>query len=170
MDRSPPQRTPRPTSEYGRSRLAQEKLIDYFCYRGGRKGIHVRYAHANRADRGMIRGMVDAILSHASLGPNPDAKIQVIALEDFVRVTKEAARHVRNPPIAVNCCHPRVWSMRELAEHIHHRIGRGTVVFDREHGGLECSAYADPSRMLEWFGEPTVSVEEIIDRTLSQRI
>jgi nucleoside-diphosphate-sugar epimerase len=157
----------RPTSIYGQSRFAQEKLIDYFCLKSGSKGIHVRYAHANTAKRGRVRTMAEAIQRGASLGPDPDAKIQVISLEDFVRVTIGALEHAACPPTAVNCCHPRVWTMRELAEEIHRRLGEGKVVFDRHSGGIENSAYADATRMLAWFGEPAASLDTILDRVIA---
>ena len=161
----PTEETPcRPTSEYGRSRFAQERLIDYFCYCSGSRGIHVRYAHANTAERGKVRRMAEAILAGESLGPHPDAKTQVIALEDFVRVTLEALERAETPPVAVNCCHPKVWTERELAEAIHARLGKGQVVFDRETGGAEHSVVADPARMVTWFGQPAVPVEEVLDR------
>ena len=154
----------RPTSDYGRSRFAQEKLIDYFCWRGGKKGIHVRYAHANTVQAGLVRRMAETILARESLGPNPDARVQVMALEDTVHVTLAAVSRATCPPLAVNCCHPRVWTYRQLADTLQARLGRGSVVFDRETGGGEHSAYADVSRMLAWFGEPEVSLETLFER------
>lgn len=160
----------RPTSTYGRSRYAQERLIDYFCWRGGAKGIHVRYAHANSAGKGVVYRMACAILNGASLGPDPDARMQVIALEDFVRVTREAASQADTPPTAVNCCHPRVWTQRELADEIRRRLGRSTVVFDRPVGGVEKSVYADVSRMQDWFGPPRIALDTVIDRAVRQAL
>jgi len=110
--------------------------------------------------------MAETILAGKSLGPNPDSRTQVIALEDFVRVTRLAAERVTCPPTAVNCCHPKVWTQRELANAICDCLGRGKVIFDREPGGLEDSAYADASRMVEWFGEPTVPLETLIERAV----
>ena len=160
----------RPTSEYGRSRYAVEKLIDYFSVRGGKKAIHVRYAHANTAGRGMIRSMAETILAEKSQGPNPDSRVQAIALEDFVRVTVGAAEYTARPPAAVNCCHPTIWTRRELAEAIHQRLGRGRVVFDRPTGGAEHSVTASVERMLDWFGEPQISPETLIDRVVEKLI
>ena len=154
----------RPTGDYGRSRYAQERLIDYFCVRGGRKGIHVRYAHSNTAKRGVLRRMAEMILAGEGLGATPDARLQVIGMEDFARVTVAAAERAACPPAVVNCCHPRVWTRRELAEALREALGRGEVLFDRESGGLDTSAYADASRMVEWFGEPTVTPDELIRR------
>jgi nucleoside-diphosphate-sugar epimerase len=163
----PDESTPcRPTTEYGRSRYAQERLVDFFCYRGGKKGIHLRYAHANSATQGVIHQMAEAILRGDSLGPNPDAKLQVIGLEDFVRVTKGATAHMKNPPELLNCCGLQIWTQRQLADTICQVLGTGKVVFDRETGGLENSAYADVSRMLKRFGQPRVSVEVLIDRAV----
>jgi nucleoside-diphosphate-sugar epimerase len=158
----------RPTSEYGRSRYAQERLIDYFSVRGGRSGIHVRYAHANTARSGIIRSMAESILQGQSLGPHPNARIQAIGLEDFVRITKDSVRKVECPPTAVNCCHPRVWTRRQLAEEIQNRLGHGTVTFDREAEGVEHSVYADVGRMIEWFGEPQVSMDTLLERVVAE--
>ena len=156
----------RPTSEYGRSRFAQERMIDYFCRKGNKKGIHIRYAHSNSAQFGTIRRFADAIDQAKTLGSGPDMKIQVIAIEDFVRVTHQALDHISEPPAIVNCCHPKAWSYRELAEAIHDRLGRGEVVFDCESGGHEYSTWADVTRMIEWFGPPQIPVETLIDRVV----
>lgn len=153
-----------PDSEYGRSRFAQERLIDYFCYCSGSRGIHVRYAHANTAERGKVRRMAEAILAGTPLGPTPDAKTQVIALEDFVRVTLTALQKAESTPPVVNCCHPRVWTERELATEIQRRLDKGEVRFEQERGGVEQSVVADPARMVKWFGQPRVSIDEVIGR------
>lgn len=155
-----------PDIDYGRSRYAQERLIDYFCMRSGRKGIHVRYARANSADDGMVRRTAEKILKGESLGSAPDQYVQVIGLEDFVRVTRLAVDRMACPPALVNCCHTKVWTMRELAEEIHRKLGKGEVVFDRESGGVESSYYANVDRMLDWFGPPRVSTDTIIDRVV----
>jgi nucleoside-diphosphate-sugar epimerase len=154
----------RPTNDYGRSRYAQERLIDYFCHRSGSRAIHVRYAHANSADSGIVRRLAEGIAAKKSLGEDPEARLQVIGLEDFVRVTAEAAERVSNPPAVVNCCHPHVWTKRELAESLHRRLGCGEVIFDAPAGGREVSAYATADRMLEWFGEPRVPLDLLLDR------
>jgi len=156
-----------PTSYYGHCRYSQERLIDYFSASTGKKCINLRYAHVNTASRGVIRRFAKMILAETSLGRNPDAMIQVIALEDIVRMTLEAVDHMANPPVDVNICHPKVWTQRELAEAIREKLGRGRVVFDRASGGEETSAFADVSRMLEWFGEPRVSVDVLIDRVVA---
>ena len=157
----------RPTSEYGHSRAAQENLINYFSWKGNKKAIHVRYAHANSANRGVVYRMAKNILEEKSLGTDPDAKIQVIALEDFVRVTKCALEHASCPPTAVNCCHPKVWTRKQLAQKIREKLGKGKVNFDKESGGVENSAYADVSRMVNWFGQPQIDIDNIIDRVVS---
>lgn len=154
----------RPTNEYGRSRFAQERLIDFFCLTGRQKGIHVRYAHANSPERGIVRRFADAIIDDESLGSDPDAHIQVIALEDFVRVTVAAMSKADLCPPVVNCCHPKVWTKRELAQRIHEELGVGAVRFDTESGGRESSAYATADRMIEWFGPPQVSLDTLFRR------
>lgn len=155
----------RPDSDYGRSRYAQERLIDYFCHRSGSRCIHVRYAHANSPSRGLLRRFAETILAEKSLGNNPDALVQVIGLEDFVRVTAAAVTKLANPPALVNCCHPKIWTQRALADELTANLGRGRVVFDAREGGRENSACATADRMVEWFGAPEVDVQEVIRRT-----
>lgn len=156
-----------PDSEYGRSRYAIEKLIDYFIYHSGRKGMHIRYAHANSERHGVIRRMAENIRAARSLGPDPDAKIQVIGYEDFVWVTIRSLQYLDTPPAIVNCCHPRIWTKRDLAETIRERLGTGKVVFDRESGGAENSVHGECRRMTEWFGEPEIPVDTLIDRAVN---
>lgn len=157
---------PKPNSDYGRSRYAQERLIDFFCHQSGSKCVHVRYAHSNTAEQGMVRRIADFVLAEKPLNDKPDAKLQVIAIEDFIRVTIGAVDHLASPSATVNCCHPRVWTYRELAEELQSRLGRGKALFKTESGGEEKSAYADASRMIEWFGEPSVPIDDVLDRVV----
>ena len=85
----------------------------------------------------------------------------------FRTLCRAAAGRAANPPVAVNCCSTRIWTQRELAEEIHRRLGCGEVLFDRDHGGTENSAYADTSRMVEWFGPPQMPVETVIERAVA---
>jgi nucleoside-diphosphate-sugar epimerase len=153
----------RPTSYYGHTRLAQERLIDYFCSSSGKNCINLRYAHVNSAKRGVIRRFAEFILAGHKIAEFPDTKIQVIALEDIVRMTKEAVNHAANPPLEVNCCHPGIWTQKELAEAIRKQLGTGKVLFDHKKGGEEKSAYADVSLMVKLFGEPKIPVETLIE-------
>ncbi|HOR27318.1 MAG TPA: NAD(P)-dependent oxidoreductase [Candidatus Sumerlaeota bacterium] len=157
-----------PDSPYGLSRFVQEQMIEFFCRQRGGKAIHVRYAHTNSASRGMIHWMASRILGGESLGPHPDRRIQVIALEDAVRVTAAACSRAEHPTAAVNCCHPREWGWRELAEEIHRRLGRGSVVFDAPAGGVATTVCADAGRMVEWFGPPQVTLEAMIERVVRE--
>ena len=56
--------------------------------------------------------------------------------------------------------------MRESANEIRKRLGKGKVVFERETGGAECLACAKVNRMLEWFGGPRVSLDELLNRVV----
>lgn len=62
-------------------------------------------------------------------------------------MTRTAVEHLSSPPTAVNCCHPRVWTKRELADAIYDRMGDGEVRFKREEGELEQSFYGDTERV-----------------------
>ncbi|MBN1901494.1 NAD(P)-dependent oxidoreductase [Candidatus Sumerlaeota bacterium] len=156
----------RPTSYYGHTRLAQERLIDYFCSSSGKNCINLRYAHVNTPARGVVRRFAEHLLAGHKISEYPDTRIQVIGLEDIVRMTKDAVKLAANPPFAVNCCHPRIFTHKELAEAIRKVLGKGKILFDHKKGGEEKSAYADVSLMIKLFGEPQIPVETIIARVV----
>lgn len=154
----------RPTSPYGRSRYALERLVDYFCDRSDSRSIHLRYAYANSTRHGVIRQIAEDVLEGRSLGADPDARMQMIAYEDVVRTTRLAMEEVASPSRAVNVCHPRVWRKHELARAIRDRLGRGEVVFDEEEGGTDRSFAGVTVRMQSLFGPPEIEVQRLIDR------
>ena len=152
---------PRPVGEYALSRFAQEKLIDFFCAEHGSRAVHLRYAHANAEDAGVILHLARKILKGESVGSGED-RIQVIGMEDFVRCTAAAADLVSNPPRVINICHPRVWTMRELGQRIRQELGRGEVV--TEDAPAAEKTMWDASLMIEEFGPPQEDIEELIGR------
>ncbi|MFW6061038.1 MAG: NAD-dependent epimerase/dehydratase family protein [Phycisphaeraceae bacterium] len=161
---------PRPDTEYGLARFAQEKLIDFLCDQAGSRVCHLRYFHANTPDSGAIHRLAQSILRGESLGDAPDAYVRVIGMVDFVRCTLAAAARLDagTLPRAVNIVHPTLWTRRQLAERIHKALGQGAVVFDRESGGVEQSVYGEPSLMLETFGPPEEDLDTLIDQVCAQ--
>ncbi len=153
----------RPNDEYGLARFAQEKLLDFLCDERGSRLVHLRYYHANTPESGQIRRTAELIKAGESLGPNPDERVQVIAMDDFIRCTVAAAERRHEMPRAVNVCHPRLWTRRELAQRIHQALGQGQVRFDRDAGGREHSTTGDTSLMLKLFGQPQGDLETLID-------
>jgi nucleoside-diphosphate-sugar epimerase len=153
---------PRPVTEYGLSRMAQETLIDFLCRQHNTRAVHLRYYNANTTDSGLVYQMARTIRDGKSLGPNPDMLTQIIALDDFTRCSMIAMRGLDSLPRAINICHPRIWTMRELAERLRKLLDTGRVKFDCDKGGRELSVIGDPTLMLERFGLPTVSVEDML--------
>lgn len=161
----PPRPRPgRPDTEYALSRLAQERLINFLCADTKSRVIHLRYFRANSPTSGTIQKMARSILHERSLGSRPEECIQVISLDDCVRCTVQAVDHLRSPRQAVNVVHPRVWTVRELADHIRQELGDGRVVFDSNAGGRDHSVWGDPRRMIQTFGEPHDDLDELIRR------
>lgn len=157
----------RPNSEYGLARFAQERLIDFLCDRTASRVIHLRYFFGNTPDSGQLYRAARAIRDGRELEGLPEQKIQVIALEDFVRCTLRSAELLeRADSQAINICHPEVFRRRELAERIRTELGEGRVVFRGSTGGAEVSLTGDPGRMLELLGPPSIGVDELIRRAV----
>ncbi len=156
---------PRPNSEYGLARFAQERLIDFLFDRTSSRVIHLRYFFGNTPDSGQLYRAACAIRDGRELEGLPEEKIQVIALEDFVRYTLRSAELLeRAHSQTINICHPEVFRRRELAERIRTELGEGRVVFRSNTGGEEESLIGDTDRMLELLGPPVIGVDELIRR------
>ncbi len=158
--------SPRPDTDYGLSRIAQELLMDFLCRQAGGRAVHLRYCRSNSATAGVVRHCAQQLLAGNSLGANPDECVQVIALEDFVRCTADAGERLEQMPPAVHVVHPRIWTVRELARRIARelQLPAEAVSFTRAQGGREASVWADATRMLECFGPPQVDLEQVIAR------
>eukprot|EP00744_Colponema_vietnamica_P009759 GILI01013851.1.p1 GENE.GILI01013851.1~~GILI01013851.1.p1 ORF type:complete len:336 (+),score=77.53 GILI01013851.1:128-1135(+) len=155
-------------TELGRVKFALEKMLDYLCKSRGRRVIHLRYAPVESPQVGNILNIGEQIRSGKNLGPYPDLKLQILSLDDFVRMTRRSVDVVTGPSAdlygAVNICHPQVWTLRELSSVISERIGGGTTKFDREAGGDEFSTVGDTNRMLHLFGYPGVELDTLFDQ------
>jgi nucleoside-diphosphate-sugar epimerase len=161
----PPRPAPgRADTEYALARLAQERLIDFLCAEAGSRCFHLRYYRSNTERGGALRAIAESVLAGRSLGDRPDERIQVIALADFVRCTVRAVDHLGPKPQRVNVVHPRIWTLRGLAERLREEMGAGEVVFDAEAGGAEASIWGDPVRMRAYFGEPQEGLDPLIER------
>jgi len=155
---------PRPDSHYALARFAQEQLIGFLCDEAGSKCAQLRYFIGNSPSSGVLPRMARSIAAGESLGPDPDRRLQVIAIEDFARCTLAVADKLTPEPFCCNVCHPQVWTMRELAERLQSELGRGGVRFERENGGGDGSVCGDTERMRAEFGEPVVALDELIAR------
>lgn len=163
----PPQREtdlPQPKGEYALARFAQEAFLNHVCSERRSPAIHLRRFHANDEARGWIPRIARKIAAGESLGPTPDARLQVIAVEDVVRYTVEAVEYATVPPNVVNICHPTIWTLRELAEAIHESLERGSVCFDVPHGGQDASLTGDTTKMLTLFDPPRIPLDVVIER------
>ncbi len=154
---------PTPTDQYGLSRLAQERMLNFLCDQSGSRVTHLRYARSNTVQFGTVRRMADTILTGESQGRYPDQRIQVIGLDDFVRCTVEAAERIDQMPRAVHVVHPTIWTLRGLAERLQRGMGKGEVVFETEAGGARTSVWADPALMIDTFGPPQQDLEQLIN-------
>jgi len=163
----PPQREtdlPEPKGAEALACFTREAFLSHVCAERRTPAIHLRYFHANDETHGLVPGMARAIAAGRSLGGTPEARVQVIAIEDLVRCTIEGVNEAAVPAKVVNICHPRVWTMRELAETVHRVLGRGRVVFDTESGGAEASRTGDASEMERLFGPPRVPLQVVVER------
>jgi len=63
-----------PDTEYGRSRLVQEKMLSFLANQAETRAVHLRYYHANDVENGLLRDMAEVILAGDSLGDAPDER------------------------------------------------------------------------------------------------
>ena len=100
------------------------------------------------------------------MGGDPETRLQIMAVEDAVRVTLESVTRMQATSTILNCCHPHVWSKRELATRIQDELGLGVVRFYETHAEQRKTASASAQRLCEWFGPPRISLENMIQRAI----
>lgn len=154
---------PRPDIEYGISRLAQEKLINFLCAEKGSGCIHLRLYHANAPGKGLLHFTAQQLLAGEAIGMAPAQKVQVIALEDVIDMTVRSQALIKDEPQAINICHPHIWIWQELVERMAASLSVNNISWGDPHGSVEGSYYGSAELMQKTFGEPQFNIDAMID-------
>ncbi len=147
-----------PVGEYAQSVLGRERTFEYFSGLSGAKVTILRLNYAVELRYGVLvdiaqrvhgRIPVDVRMGHAN----------VIWQRDANEVALRALSRCASPPTILNLTGPETISVRNVAERFGERFGVEPIFEGQE---APTALLNDASRCHEWFGPPTVSLDQVI--------
>jgi len=150
-----------PPGEYAHSCIARERVFTHHARMQGTPLLMYRLNYAIDLRYGVLHDIAtkvwrdepfDVTTGHVNLIWQGDANAR--AIQSLARAT--------NPPEVLNVTGRECISTRSLAERFAELFGKRPLVTGRE---APTAWLADASKSLAWFGEPTVSLEEMITLT-----
>ena len=151
-----------PPGEYANSCVGRERVFSHFAMRQGTPALMFRLCYAIDLRYGVLMDVaqkvaaglpVDVSMGWANVIWQGDASAR--AIQSLTRVT--------HPPTALNVTGLERVSIRDLAAGFGERLGRPAIITGEE-GRL--AWIWDASRSYDWFGPPTVSLDEMMDATV----
>ncbi|MFN5732473.1 MAG: NAD-dependent epimerase/dehydratase family protein [Planctomyces sp.] len=150
-----------PPGEYASSCVGRERMFDFAAQRYGTQVLQFRLCYAIDLRYGVLLD----VATRVAAGQPVDVSmgwVQVIWQGDACSRAIQSLQHAASPAVALNVTGPRRISVRELAQRFGERLGCSV-----QYSGTEStSAWLwDATRSCELFGEPQVSVDEMIEAT-----
>jgi nucleoside-diphosphate-sugar epimerase len=148
-----------PPGDYANSCVGRERVFEFFAKRHGTPAVMYRLSYAIDLRYGVLcdvatkvaRGLpVDVTMPAANVIWQGDANARAI----------QCLTQTASPPAALNVTGLEPISIRWLAGQFGNRLGRPPVITGTE----AASAWLfDARRSYDWFGPPTVGIDEMID-------
>ena len=148
-----------PPGDYANSCVGRERVFEFFAKRHGTPAVMYRLSYAIDLRYGVLcdvatkvaRGLpVDVTMPAANVIWQGDANARAI----------QCLTQTASPPVALNVTGVEPVSIRWLAGQFGDRLGRPPVITGTE----AASAWLfDARRSYDWFGPPTVGIDEMID-------
>jgi nucleoside-diphosphate-sugar epimerase len=150
-----------PPGDYANSCVGRERIFSYFAKKLGTQALVFRLSYAIDLRYGVLADIahkvasgqpVDVTMGYANVIWQGDANARAI----------QCLSHVASPPVALNVTGLERVSIRSLALRFGELLDRAPVIIGKE----DTTAWIlDASRSYEWFGPPTVSIDEMIEAT-----
>lgn len=152
-----------PPGEYANSCVGRERVFSHYAKQHGTPTLFFRLCYAIDLRYGVLldvaqkvsQGLpVDVTMGYAHVIWQGDANARAI----------QCLAHVSSPPNALNVTGLERISIRELALRFGDKLGRDAIITGTE---SPTAWIWDAARSYELFGPPTVSLEEMIDATVT---
>jgi nucleoside-diphosphate-sugar epimerase len=150
-----------PPGDYANSCVGRERVFTHFANKLGTRALMFRLSYAIDLRYGVLADAaqkvaaglpVDVAMGFANVIWQGDANARAI----------QCLSHAASPPVALNVTGLERVSIRSLAMRFGELLGRAPIIT----GSESPSAWLfDASRSYEWFGPPTVSMDEMIEAT-----
>ena len=147
-----------PLGEYAQSCLGRERMFQYFSEKQGTRCALLRLNYAIELRYGVLRDVAEKVWRREPLDLTM-GWVNVIWQRDANAVALRALEHCASPPLVVNVTGTKAVSVRDIAERFAEAFG---VRARYTETGGETALLSNAERMRELFGEPPVTLEEMI--------
>ena len=151
-----------PVGEYAVTCLGRERVLTYCSERDGTPVTLVRLNYANALRYGVLLDIAQRVLAGDPVDVTMGA-VNVIWQGDANGAILQSFSFCGSPPAILNVAGPEVLSVRELAERFAERLGVPAPRFVGVES--ETALLSDATQMVERFGSPSLSVEQLIEWT-----
>jgi nucleoside-diphosphate-sugar epimerase len=148
-----------PVGEYGASALARERIFTHFSYRNQTPLAILRLNYAIDLRYGVLTDLGRKIVAGQPVDVSMGA-VNVIWQRDANAVCLRSFAWCASPPDILNLTGPETLSVRWLSQELGRRLGVEPVLVGEEQ---PTALLNNASRCRERFGDPTVSVETLLD-------
>ena len=150
-----------PIGEYAMSCLGRERMFEYFCTRWQIPTAIIRLFYAAEVRYGVLVDIAQKIVAGEAIDLTLGT-FNIIWQGDNNAQTLLAIEHTAVPALVLNVTGPQIQSVREVALKLGRLLGRTPIFSGKE---LTTSFLGNVDKANELFGEPRVSVEQLIDWT-----
>lgn len=150
-----------PPGEYARSCLGREQAFTEASAAHGTPCTLVRLNYAIDLRYGVLVDIAQSVLAGRPVNAGT-GYVNVIWQGDAIAHIIQCLPHAASPPFVINVTAPGVIRVRDLAQAFAGRFGRDALI----EGTEEPTAWlANPGKANQLFGQPQVSLEQLIDWT-----
>lgn len=148
-----------PVGEYAQSCMAREKIFQYFSEKNKTEIVMLRLNYAVEMRYGVLHDVAMRVFQEAPIDLSM-GHVNVLWQGDVNAYTLLAFQDCESPSTVLNMTGPETLSVRELAKQFGERFNNGPR-FEGEES--EAALLNNASKCIRQYGQPTVSVEQIID-------
>lgn len=150
-----------PIGEYAQSCLGRERIFEYFSKTAGTPVLIYRLNYAIDLRYGVLHEIASSVHEGRPIDLTM-GYVNVIWQGDANEIALRSLNHCKSPAAVLNVTGPETTSVRWLANEFGKRMEKKPVFSGKE---ASTALLSNASRSIELFGEPRVSLEEMIEWT-----
>ena len=150
-----------PPGDYANSCVGRERVFSHFAKQHGTSALMYRLSYAIDLRYGVLLDVAQKVAQGLPVDVTMPAANVIWQGDANARAIQCLAR-TASPPVALNVTGLERVSIRWLAQRFGQALGRTPIITGEE---ARTAWLFDATRSYEWFGPPTVSVEEMIEAT-----
>lgn len=150
-----------PPGEYANSCIARERVFSFYSKEYDMPSLFFRLNYAIDLRYGVLRDIADKVWNEQPVDLTM-GHVNVIWQGDANARALQCLEKTASPPAVLNITGSECLSVRNLAERLGELLGKTPVLTGEE---APTAWLSDASKSVEWFGPPSVSIDEMLRAT-----